>query len=100
MISKLKNINLCVFCGSKKGSNPYFQKATRVLGETLASNKVKLIYGGGGEGLMGTIADSVINNGGFVEGVMPNFFSPPPFETKLFKLTLVKNMNERKKKIN
>lgn len=99
MSSKLENINLCIFCGSKKGSNPYFENETRVLGKILAYNKIKIIYGGGGKGLMGIIAETVINNGGFVEGIMPNFFSPPPFKTKLFKLTLVKNMSERKNKL-
>jgi len=99
MNNKIENINLCVFCGSKKGINPIFEKSTILLGKIIATNKIKLIYGGGQEGLVGAISKSVINHGGCVEGVIPNFFSIPPVKTRSLKITIVKSMNERKKKL-
>ncbi len=63
--------SLAVFCGSKKGTNPrYTEDATR-LGQLMAENNIRLIYGGGSAGIMGCIADSVMENGGHVTGIIP-----------------------------
>ncbi len=63
--------SLAVFCGSKPGTNPLFAQHARELGELMASKKIKLIYGGGSAGLMGTIADTVMQHEGSVTGIIP-----------------------------
>ncbi|MAI05932.1 MAG: Rossman fold protein, TIGR00730 family [Alphaproteobacteria bacterium TMED87] len=98
MIKNFKDINLCVFCGSKKGISSDYEKMSIELGKIIAKNNIKLIYGGGEEGLMGVLANSVLYNGGTVEGILPSFFPKPSFQSQLFKLTVVKNMSERKDK--
>lgn len=62
---------LAVFCGSKNGKNPLFTQQAIQLGKLMAENDVKLIYGGGSAGIMGVIADSVMDNGGRVTGIIP-----------------------------
>lgn len=63
--------SLAVFCGSKNGTDPLFTQHSVQLGRLLAENNVKLVYGGGSAGLMGAIADSVMDNGGSVTGIIP-----------------------------
>lgn len=65
--------SLCVYCGSGNGADPAFKSAAIELGEALARNKIRLVYGGGNVGLMGTIARTVIDNGGLVTGIIPEF---------------------------
>lgn len=62
---------LAVFCGSKIGKNPVFARQAGELGQLMAANNIKLVYGGGSAGIMGIIADSVMENGGTVTGVIP-----------------------------
>ena len=62
-----------VFCGSATGSNPAFAAGAQALGEGLAAASIKLVYGGGGIGLMGVVARAVHGAGGDVVGVMPDF---------------------------
>mgnify|MGYP001827675629 CR=1 FL=1 len=62
--------NICVFCGSSSGSDPAFRAAAAELGAVIASNGHGLVYGGGDVGLMGVIADSVLEAGGTVTGVI------------------------------
>ena len=70
-MSRIKSI--CVYCASGPGTKPVFAEAARGLGRILAENGIKLIYGGGSMGLMGTLATSVLDHGGFVTGVIPDF---------------------------
>ena len=98
MLKKIKDIQLCVFCGSKKGFDSDYYKLTVKLGKIIAKNKVNLIYGGGDDGLMGAIAKSVMDNGGNVKGVLPKFFPKPNFQSQLFNLIVVNSMSERKDK--
>jgi len=63
--------SLAVFCGSKSGVNPLFLSHTNTLGQMMAARNIKLVYGGGGVGLMGAIADSIMQNGGEVIGIIP-----------------------------
>ena len=63
--------SLAVFCGSKKGNNPLYTQHAVQLGKLMAEYNVKLIYGGGSEGIMGCIADSVMSHGGSVTGIIP-----------------------------
>ena len=70
-MSDLKNI--CVYCGSSAGTDPAFHEAAVSLGKTMAAEGVGLVYGGGGNGLMGVIARTVRENGGHVTGIIPEF---------------------------
>ncbi len=67
--------NICVYCGSSAGSDPIYLQAARALGRELAKAKIGLIYGGGGTGLMGALARSVLESGGFVTGIIPEFLT-------------------------
>src|SRR6478672_7983009 len=70
-MSTIKSI--CVYCASGPGNNPAFMDAARKLGRILAENGIRLVYGGGSVGLMGALAESVIEHGGAVTGVIPDF---------------------------
>lgn len=63
--------NICVFCGASHGNNPEYQLYAQQLGEQIAKQGRRLIYGGGNKGLMGTIANAVLANGGEVIGIIP-----------------------------
>jgi len=70
----MKNVqSICVFCGSKEGGDPKHREIALRLGEILAERGIRLIYGGGGIGLMGILADSVLSHGGAVTGIIPDF---------------------------
>src|SRR6185312_2087377 len=66
---------LCVYCGSSTGTDPAFVKTAQDFGRILAQNGIHLVYGGGSIGLMGAIASSVIEHGGHVTGVIPEFLT-------------------------
>jgi uncharacterized protein (TIGR00730 family) len=66
---------LCVYCGSSPGTDPVFIEAARTFGKILAENGVRLIYGGGSVGLMGALAHAVLDHGGEVTGVIPEFLT-------------------------
>jgi len=63
--------SLAVFCGSKKGTNRVYIEHATQLGKILAENSVRVIYGGGSVGIMGSVADSALANGGHVIGIIP-----------------------------
>ncbi|HCS69440.1 MAG TPA: TIGR00730 family Rossman fold protein, partial [Rhodospirillaceae bacterium] len=64
---------ICVFCGSRTGSDPAYENAARTLGRLMAEKGIRLVYGGGHVGLMGVVADAVLDAGGQVTGVIPDF---------------------------
>lgn len=68
-----KSRSLCVYCGSGHGTDPAFKAAAIALGEAFARHNIRLVYGGGNVGLMGTIARTVIDKGGLVTGIIPEF---------------------------
>ena len=70
-MSKIKSI--CVYCGSGPGTSPAFVAAARRFGQILAENHVGLVYGGGSAGLMGACANAVLDGGGHVTGIIPDF---------------------------
>ena len=70
-MSRIKSI--CVYCASGPGTNPAFVAAAKGFGRILAENGIRLIYGGGSVGLMGAIADAVLDNGGEITGIIPEF---------------------------
>ncbi len=89
--------SIAVFCGSKSGNNPLFIEHTIELGKWMAANGKTLIYGGGSTGIMGTIADSVMENGGKVIGVMPDVLLKWEVGHKnITELHTVPNMHVRK----
>lgn len=88
---------LCVFCGSSSGSNTQYTDAAKALGESMAARNIDLVYGGASIGLMGAIADAVLDKGGKVYGVIPEHLQQ--FEIShqdLTELLVVKDMHERK----
>jgi uncharacterized protein (TIGR00730 family) len=89
--------NVCVFCGSSdKIAAPYHQ-AAEALGHALAARGLSLIYGGGGTGLMGILADAALEGGAEVIGVIPeNFNNPVLAHQHLTQMHVVKSMHERK----
>ena len=64
---------VCVYCGSGPGTDPAFMDAARRFGALLATDGVGLVYGGGSRGLMGAVATSVLEHGGHVTGIIPEF---------------------------
>jgi uncharacterized protein (TIGR00730 family) len=90
-------MNICVFCGSSTGVNPVFGKITSSFGKVLAVNKCHLIYGGGKLGLMGILAQSVLDNGGLVTGVIPDFMiNKEVAHEGITKLIITESMHMRK----
>jgi hypothetical protein len=65
--------SVCVFCGSRFGADPDIREMAAKLGELLAGEKMTLVYGGGGVGLMGVMANAALAAGGKVVGVIPTF---------------------------
>ena len=65
--------SICVYCASGPGNNPAFMQAAASFGRILAENGIRLVYGGGAVGLMGALAESVLDQGGLVTGVIPDF---------------------------
>jgi uncharacterized protein (TIGR00730 family) len=89
--------SLCVFCGSSVGSKPASIGAALALGKVLADQQIRLVFGGGRVGLMGAIADSVLNNGGQAIGVIPQHLVDREVAHKgLTELRVVSSMHERK----
>ena len=70
-MSKIRSV--CVYCGSGPGTEPAYLEAAREFGRLLAADGVGLVYGGGSRGLMGAVATSVLDHGGHVTGIIPEF---------------------------
>jgi len=88
---------VCVFCGSSSGSQPHYREAAAQLGEAMVSRNIDLVYGGASIGLMGAIADSVLNLGGKAFGVIPTHLERHEISHQnLTELIIVDSMHERK----
>ena len=88
---------ICVFCGSSPGARPEYLQAAKQLGYTLASKDIGLVYGGARVGMMGKIAESVLEKGGEVTGVIPKGLVEKEVAfTELADLRVVDSMHERK----
>src|SRR6202165_5247938 len=72
-MNKIKTV--CVYCGSGPGNNPRFVEAAKALGKAPAEGGIRLVYGGGSIGLMGAVATSVLDHGGTVTGIIPDFLN-------------------------
>ena len=89
---------VCVYCGSGSGSNPRFTEAAIALGKVFAENKIRLVYGGGSVGLMGAVAKSVLDHGGTVTGIIPDFLANRErMNPNLTELVVTPDMHERKR---
>jgi uncharacterized protein (TIGR00730 family) len=90
--------SVAVFCGSNKGNDPIYMQHAKELGNLLCEHGIKLIYGGGNTGLMGAIANAVLDNGGEVIGVIPEMLTTMERQhLKITKLHIVDSMHTRKK---
>jgi len=88
---------VCVFCGSNSGNRPVYRDAARSLGALLVRQKIGLVYGGGRVGLMGAIADAVVEAGGEAIGVIPRALVEKEIGHRgLTELRIVPSMHERK----
>jgi len=88
---------ICVFAGSSLGAHPEYVAAARELGRTLARDGIGLVYGGGSIGLMGVLADSVLDASGEVIGVIPQRLATREIaHQQLADLRVVGSMHERK----
>ena len=93
-------MNIAVYCAASQSSTSTFAERTEELGNWIAKNNHTLVYGGGNTGLMGVVATSVMNAGGQVIGVMPQFFVEREIAKKdITKLHIVETMSERKNKM-
>ncbi len=89
---------ICVYCGSGPGKNPKFVKAATGFGKILANNGIGLVYGGGTIGLMGAISESVLDHGGQVIGVIPDFLEAREIAKRdATELVVTADMHERKR---
>ena len=97
----MKNVKrLAVYCGSAPGSRPEFAEATRATAAAMIERQVDLVYGGGRLGLMGLIADSVLEGGGQVFGVIPKaLVNLEVAHEGVTELHTVETMHERKAKM-
>jgi uncharacterized protein (TIGR00730 family) len=89
--------SICVYCGSRPGTEPAFAEAAREVGLWIAQNKGQLVYGGGHNGLMGMMADACLQAGGRVVGVIPKALVEKEWaHSGCSELHVVENMHERK----
>jgi len=88
---------ICVFCGSSTGDNPQYAQAAVQLGREMVRRKIGLVFGGGGVGLMGVIADAVLEAGGHAIGVIPHALVARELAHRaLPDLRVVNSMHDRK----
>jgi uncharacterized protein (TIGR00730 family) len=96
--SKIRKI--CVYCGSGPGTDPAFIASARAFGAILAKNGVGLVFGGGAVGMMGAIAKSVLDHGGTVTGIIPEFLVAREHAMRgTDNLIVTRDMHERKRKM-
>ena len=88
---------ICVFCGSNSGANPAYALAAQEVGRLFCERGIVLVYGGGSVGLMGTLANACLSEGGRVIGVIPRALADREIaHTGLTELRIVSSMHERK----
>lgn len=97
-MSRLVNMRrVCVYCGSSSGSQEVYADAAKELGDVLVGHDIELVYGGASVGMMGTLADAVLEAGGKVHGVIPRMLEEKEIAHQgLTKLHVVTSMHARK----
>jgi hypothetical protein len=92
---RLKSV--CVYCGSGKGADPAYAAAAAALGSEIGQRGLRLVYGGGGLGLMGEVARSTLASGGKVVGIIPTFLTErEDMLREVSELIVVDDMHQRK----
>src|ERR1700755_642364 len=95
-LNKIRTV--CVYCGSGPGTNPHFMESAKALGRIFAENAIRLVYGGGSLGLMGAIATSVLDHGGMVTGIIPDFLTARENAlARVQEMVITRDMHERKR---
>lgn len=88
---------LCIYCGASVGNHPMYLEATRQMGYAIAEHGFGLVYGGGSTGLMGVVADAVLEKGGYTVGVIPAALVERELQHKsLHEIHVVETMHQRK----
>src|SRR5437588_5011405 len=89
---------VCVYCGSGSESSPSFVEAVIALGKIFAGNQIRLVYGGESAGLMGAVAKSVLDHGGSVTGIIPEFLRAKENAlARVQEMVITPDMHERKR---
>lgn len=92
------SFKLCVYCGSRPGVDPAYRQAARELGQAIGRRGWRMVYGGGGVGLMGAVADAALAAGALVTGVIPeSLMRREVGHAGLTELRVVQTMHERKR---
>jgi len=92
-------MRICIYCASSAKIDEVYFDATERLAKILVNSKVQVIYGGGGHGLMGKLADTVLAQGGQIKGIMPQFMNEVEWAHKsVTDIEFTKTMHERKAK--
>jgi len=92
-------MRICIYCASSAKIDEIYFEATERLAKILVNSKVHVIYGGGGHGLMGKLADTVLAQGGQIKGIMPQFMNEVEWaHKKVTDIEFTKTMHERKAK--
>src|SRR5262249_56999656 len=95
-LNKIRTV--CVYCGSGPGTNPHFSESAKALGKIFAENGIRLVYGGGSLGMMGAVATSVLDHGGTVTGIIPDFLMARENAlTRVQEMIVTPDMHERKR---
>ena len=90
--------SVTIFCGSQNGNNALYKQEAETLAKAMAENNIQLIYGGGNSGLMGVIANTMLQHNGKVTGIMPKLLiEREKVHTKLTTLHEAEDMHSRKK---
>jgi uncharacterized protein (TIGR00730 family) len=93
--------SICVFCGANFNGDPLLKQAVEELAEVMINRNITLVFGGGKVGVMGILADAVLNNGGKAIGVIPQFLMDKEVgHPGLSELHIVENMHQRKQMMN
>src|ERR1043166_5984731 len=96
-MTKRPEVSICVFTGSRHGASPKYAEATKQFAEELVKRGLGVVYGGGNVGLMHVLANTVLQNGGYVIGVIPDaLVSKEVAHAGLSELCVVHSMHERK----
>jgi len=97
--NNLVDMKICVYCSSSSKIDKIYFEATEKLAKEFIKENVQVVYGGGGNGLMGHLADTIIDNGGNIKGISPKFMQDIEWTHKrLTDLEIVTTMHERKTK--
>jgi len=97
-MNKLNSV--CVYCGSNFNGDPELRKAIKQLADVLVRQNIKMVYGGGSVGVMGVIADDILQAGGTVTGVIPQFLMDKEVGHKgVTEMIITENMHQRKQKM-